>query len=170
MLLDAYDAYCRKVSHPQTLTIAGDYGYEECARSILGKIDELNRHYGSERIRYIRSARTEQVHRLLEKTALLVHPSLYESFGYPPLEAIAAGIPVAATPTGKMKGEIGKYVHLFDSDDSERLTAILTGFHEHPEAYRAQADEARRFLRNDIDNAQKVSRWMTALGQLLQES
>lgn len=170
MLLDAYDSYCHIVHHPQTLTIAGDYGYEECAKSILDRIDEMNHRYGVERIRYIRSARTEQVHLLLEKAALLVHPSLYESFGYPPLEAIAAGIPVASTPTGKMRGGIGKYVHLFDPNDVERLTSILTEFHERPETYHAKAEDAKRFLRNEIDNAGKVNRWMTAIDQFMQNS
>ncbi len=34
---------------------------------------------------------------LLRGAALLAYPSLYEGFGYPPLQAMAAGIPVVAT-------------------------------------------------------------------------
>jgi glycosyltransferase involved in cell wall biosynthesis len=45
---------------------------------------------------------------------LLVFPSLYEGFGFPPLEAMTAGVPVAAADSGSIPEVCGDAVAYFD--------------------------------------------------------
>lgn len=50
--------------------------------------------------------------------ALLVYPSLYEGFGFPPLEAMACGCPVVASNTSSLPevvGDAGILVYPYDS-------------------------------------------------------
>ena len=44
---------------------------------------------------------------LLRGAAVLAYPSIYEGFGFPPLQAMAAGIPVVATRAGALPEILG---------------------------------------------------------------
>ena len=166
-LLNAYELYCKQVENPHSLTIAGDYGYEQYAKKVLSKIEELNDKFGCKRIQYFRSARTEQIHQLLGHAAMLIHPSLYESFGYPPLEAMAAGIPVAATKTGKMAGPLGENAVLFDPNNVEMLASIMSDFTKQPQPFLERAKKAKEALKRSIDNRQKVCFWKATIDRVL---
>ncbi len=55
----------------------------------------------------------------------LVYPSLYEGFGYPPVEAMMLGCPVAMSNAGSL-GEIGSgAAHLFDPTDNEAMAEAI---------------------------------------------
>jgi glycosyltransferase involved in cell wall biosynthesis len=66
-----------------------------------------------------------------ERWALLVHatvfayPSVYEGFGFPPLEAMAAGVPVVASPAGALPEVLGDAALLAGPD--ELAGALVTG-------------------------------------------
>jgi glycosyltransferase involved in cell wall biosynthesis len=51
---------------------------------------------------------------LYRTAACLVFPSLYEGFGYPPLEAMACGCPVACSAAGSLPEVVGDAAVLFD--------------------------------------------------------
>lgn len=55
----------------------------------------------------------------------LAYPSLYEGFGYPPFEAMAAGIPVLAARAGSIPEVVDDAALLVDPRDDEALTAGL---------------------------------------------
>lgn len=61
---------------------------------------------------------------LYRRAACVVVPSLYEGFGYPPLEAMASGTPVAASRSGSLPEICGDAAVLFDASDP---AAIATG-------------------------------------------
>jgi glycosyltransferase involved in cell wall biosynthesis len=64
---------------------------------------------------------------LLAGAAVLAYPSHYEGFGIPPLEAMAAGIPVVATVAGSVPEVVGDAAVLVDPDDVDALAdALLT--------------------------------------------
>ena len=55
----------------------------------------------------------------------LVHPSLYESFGFPLVEAMQCGIPVAASGRGGMREVLGDAALFFDPTDVLSLASAL---------------------------------------------
>jgi len=62
---------------------------------------------------------------LLAHAALLVYPSLSEGFGFPPLEAMAAGTPVVATTAGSIPEVTGDAALLVAPGDPEALSAAI---------------------------------------------
>nr|MBA2298137.1 glycosyltransferase family 4 protein [Actinomycetota bacterium] len=70
---------------------------------------------------------------LYRRAACLVFPSLYEGFGYPPLEAMACGCPVAASGAGSLPEACGDAAALFDPRDAEDIAAVVAAVLESPE-------------------------------------
>jgi glycosyltransferase involved in cell wall biosynthesis len=62
---------------------------------------------------------------LYQQAALFVYPSLYEGFGYPPLEAMAAGCPVACSNTSCFPETVANAAELFDPYDVESIAQAL---------------------------------------------
>lgn len=56
---------------------------------------------------------------LLAGASVLAYPSRYEGFGFPPLEAMAAGVPVVATRAGAVPEVVGGAARLVASDDAD---------------------------------------------------
>jgi glycosyltransferase involved in cell wall biosynthesis len=63
---------------------------------------------------------------LLSHAGVLAFPSLYEGFGFPPLQAMRAGVPVVATRAGSLPEVLGDGALLVDVGDHEALAAALT--------------------------------------------
>ncbi len=55
----------------------------------------------------------------------LVFPSIYEGFGFPPLEAMASGCPVLAAESSSIPEVCGRAALYFDPSDSSDLAAAL---------------------------------------------
>ncbi|HEY6472495.1 MAG TPA: glycosyltransferase family 1 protein [Acidimicrobiales bacterium] len=62
---------------------------------------------------------------LLRRAAVLAYPSLYEGFGFPPLQAMRAGVPVVATRAGSLPEVLGDGARLVDAGDRDALAAAL---------------------------------------------
>ena len=62
---------------------------------------------------------------LLAHASLLAFPSLYEGFGFPPLEAMAAGVPVVATRAGALPEVLGDAACLVPPGDHDALAEAL---------------------------------------------
>lgn len=68
----------------------------------------------------------EERNALLWNAAVLAYPSLYEGFGFPPLEAMAAGVPVVATRAGGVPEVVGDAAILVDAGDVGALSHALS--------------------------------------------
>lgn len=62
---------------------------------------------------------------LYQQAALFVYPSLYEGFGYPPLEAMAAGCPVACSNVSCFPETVANAAELFDPYDVDSIAQGL---------------------------------------------
>lgn len=56
---------------------------------------------------------------------LYVQPSWYEGFGFPLLEAMEQGVPVASSIAGSLKEVGGEYVHYFDPNVAGQMQSVL---------------------------------------------
>jgi glycosyltransferase involved in cell wall biosynthesis len=62
---------------------------------------------------------------LYEHASLFVYPSIYEGFGYPPLEAMAAGCPVACSNVSCFPETVANAAELFDPYDVDSIAQAL---------------------------------------------
>ena len=64
---------------------------------------------------------------LLRSASVFAYPSRYEGFGFPPLEAMAAGVPVVTTRTGALREVLGDAARFVEPGDVEALGDALHG-------------------------------------------
>lgn len=67
----------------------------------------------------------EELVALYQHAQLFIFPSLYEGFGFPPLEAMAAGCPVISSNAACMPEVCGDAVHYFDPHDTGSIAKSL---------------------------------------------
>jgi glycosyltransferase involved in cell wall biosynthesis len=63
--------------------------------------------------------------RVYGNAALFVYPSLYEGFGFPPLEAMSLGCPVLVHRTSSLPEVCGDAAFYFDASDADELARAL---------------------------------------------
>jgi glycosyltransferase involved in cell wall biosynthesis len=93
---------------------------------------------------------------LLDGALMLAYPSRYEGFGFPPLEAMHAGVPVLASRAAAVVEVAGPAAELADADDVDDLAArmerlvldgdrraeLIGAGHRHAESFSWQATAA----------------------------
>ena len=62
---------------------------------------------------------------LLRHAAVYAYPSRYEGFGFPPLEAMASGVPVVATTAGALPEVLGDGALLVEPGDADALAEAI---------------------------------------------
>ena len=75
------------------------------------------------RLGYVTNAQRSD---LLAGAAVLAYPSLYEGFGHPPFEAMAAGVPVVTARAGALPEAVGDAAVLVDPTDVDALADALS--------------------------------------------
>ena len=77
------------------------------------------------RIKFTGPVAQEELVRLMGGATALVFPSRYEGFGLPPLEALAAGVPVIASDIPPVREVCGEHAQYFSPDSGELLAQIM---------------------------------------------
>lgn len=80
---------------------------------------------------------------ILADAAVLAYPSIYEGFGFPPLQAMAAGVPVVATSAGSVPEVVGDAADLVCPGDRDGLAAALDRALEGGPAVSARVERGR---------------------------
>ncbi|MEK7460650.1 MAG: glycosyltransferase family 1 protein [Patescibacteria group bacterium] len=121
ILIEAYDLF-RKANprlKPQLVVVGQpNADYPE----ILAAIKKSP--YGEDIVRPGFISETDLVH-LYQTAEAFVFPSLYEGFGLPPLEAMAAGTPVIASDTSCLPEILGEAARLVPANDPSALASAL---------------------------------------------
>jgi len=91
---------------------------------------------------------------------VFVYPSLYEGFGFPPLEAMACGCPVICSARGALGEVVGRAAALADPEDVSNIVGELA---------RLATDEASReqLCGKGLDQARKFD-WARAAEQTME--
>ncbi|OGL95406.1 hypothetical protein A2348_02040 [Candidatus Uhrbacteria bacterium RIFOXYB12_FULL_58_10] len=133
LLLQAFSFFVRL--HPEVdLVLAGrdDLFY----RRLKKELDETE--VPGENVRFVMNPSDADLAKLYGNATLYLFPSRSEGFGLPPLEAMAAGVPVAAARATSLPEILGDAALYFSPDDIEDMVAVME---------RALVDEP---LRNDL--------------------
>lgn len=119
-LIRAYAKLKREAGIPHRLVLAGQKGW---------LYDGIFRAVGDEKLEddvlftdYVGEADKAALYR---DAALFVFPSLYEGFGIPPLEAMAAGTPVACSNASSLPEVTGGAALLFDPTDTDAMAQAM---------------------------------------------
>ena len=88
----------------------------EMARSLGIGVDRLRQSSGGD----------DALATAYRRAVMLVYPSRYEGFGFPPLEAMALGCPVACSNVSSMPEVVGDAALTFDPDSVESMAHGMT--------------------------------------------
>lgn len=86
----------------------------------------------------------QALHKLYARAWAFVFPSLFEGFGMPVIEALAAGVPSACSSIEPVAGIAGEAALLFDPRDPVAMAAALTRIADDPELRERLAAEGPR--------------------------
>jgi glycosyltransferase involved in cell wall biosynthesis len=138
LLVRAFDAVAD--ARPEVrLVLAGPDGWG--AQALTRAVDEAHHRSRIVRLGWVDSSQRAA---LLGDATLLAYPSRYEGFGFPPLEAMAAGVPVLATRAGALPEVLGEAASLVAVGDVDALAEALSILLDDPERRAAHVEAGLR--------------------------
>lgn len=96
---------------------------------------------------------------LYRAATAFVYPSLFEGFGFPPVEAMACGCPVISSARGSLSDVIADAAEIVEPEQLDNLTAALTRVALEP-------DRRKRLIAAGLPNAQRF-RWDRCAGETI---
>jgi glycosyltransferase involved in cell wall biosynthesis len=81
--------------------------------------------------------------KLYRNASMLLFPSIYEGFGWPPLEAMACGCPVVCSSEASLPEVVGDAALLAPADDEERLAALCLSVLDEAELAQSLVEKGR---------------------------
>ncbi|WP_165221069.1 glycosyltransferase family 4 protein [Aquisphaera insulae] len=152
------EAFARVAGPGVLLVIVGDFGdvFHTDVASIRVAID---RHGLSANVILPGFVPDEDLVHLYSRAMAVVQPSLMEGFGLPPVEAMACGVPVAASRAGSLPEIVGDAGLLFDPTDIESIADALRSI-------RDDSPLRERLAALALDRSRRFS-WDLAARQLL---
>jgi len=121
-LIDAFAIVCSEVPQPVKLLVAGEIEDRAC---FLRVENLVQRHRLSTRVNFLGAVAPGPLRALYEGSEGLVFPSKVESFGLPPLEAMAYGVPVAASRIEPIVEVCGDAALYFDPEDPREMARTM---------------------------------------------
>lgn len=107
--------------------------------------------------------------RILSELDLLVHPAIMEGLGVAILQAMAAGLPVIATPVGGIPEVVRDGVSglLIPPKDSDALGQAILSILPYPDVRRHMGEEGRRIVREQFSVDRMVDRTLRVYEEVL---
>lgn len=135
-LAQAYSLLPKSLRKRYPLVISGAMGWY--ANNIVSEMGKLGLADSLQMIGYVDH---EHLPSLYSLASLFVYPSLYEGFGYPPLEAMSCGVPVITSNTSSLPEVIGDAGIMINPIDYVSLANEMQRVLENP---RLQANMRRK--------------------------
>ena len=134
-LLSAYELYAKRSLNPKTLFIAGSRGWLR-----EPKVPDFIK----SRVKFLHDITEDQKTSLYRRAFAFLFLSFYEGFGFPVLEAAAAGLPVIMSRAASL-GEIGKSFGLLVNPFRPlQVAEAMEGLETNKSFYRDYADLSKR--------------------------
>jgi glycosyltransferase involved in cell wall biosynthesis len=130
------------IEDPELLLIIGGVPRERHA-DFIAKLRPETR----ERVRLLPYIETPSMARLFQNAAAVLYPTLYEGFGFPALEAQAAGTPVLLSPVSSLQELAGPGARLLDPDDRRSWIELCSRLVARYREGRIPDIDARRWAR-----------------------
>ena len=124
-LLRAFAEVCA-VDAELLLVVAGQDGW--AIDRYVETLDSLSPAVKARIIR-LHSVSDEARDELVAGAQMLAYPSIYEGFGFPPLEAMRAGVPVIASAVGSLPEVLGRAAQWVEAGDAAALAADILRLH-----------------------------------------
>lgn len=119
------------------LVICGGMGYR--SEEVTELVERLDL---SKRVTFTGYVSDEKLSSLYRNAVAYVHPALYEGYGFPVVEALRSGLPVAAADNSAVKELFSGLYVPFDAESTESITdalrALLDGAEDDDAAVRSQ--------------------------------
>jgi glycosyltransferase involved in cell wall biosynthesis len=154
-LLKAFSILVRKgIQHRLVITGTGKETYINLIKKLCSELKIQDRIVFTGKI-----SPQEMVH-FYNNAEFLVYPSLYEGFGYPPLEAMACGCPVAASNATSIPEIVGDAAVLFDPYNAEEMARVI-------ENLSRDSDLRQELIKKSFEQVKKFS-WEKTAKETLQ--
>jgi glycosyltransferase involved in cell wall biosynthesis len=130
------------------LVLVGDHtndSFYGCYEELVALATKLEL---AERVTFTGFVPDEHLVALYNAATMLVLPSFNEGFGLPVVEAMACGLPVAASRRGSLPEVVGSAGVLFDPDDHEDMAGVLRRLLEDAVLRQRLRDEGLRRAEN----------------------
>ena len=129
--VQGFEAFCKvypQLSENVHLVLAGAYGWKsnELRQAVINS--PLR-----ERIHVVGYVSPVDKPALYNLASVFVYPSLYEGFGFPPLESLACGTPVITSSVASLPEVVGKAGILIDPYRPDDIMEALVAIFENPE-------------------------------------
>lgn len=121
-LIEAYVALPAKLRDAYTLLLVGADGWLN--DGLTAQIAELQRQ-GRDIVIPSHRLSDEELGIVTSGATLMAYPTLYEGFGLPPLQAMAAGVPVVVADNSSVPEVVGDAGVYFEATDTAAITAAL---------------------------------------------
>ena len=99
------------------------------------------------RVHWLGQVPSDDMPRLLAGASVVVYPSLYEGFGFPPLEAMAVGTPVVASNRASLPEVLGDAALQVDPTDRRALGEAIEAVLNRAEVREGLRERGRRWAR-----------------------
>jgi len=119
-LVKAYELMDKDLKNRYDLVFAGSL--KERSSEV---VEYVNRSESLKDIRFLGFVNSEDLPALYKNASLFVFPSFYEGFGIPLIEAMAAGIPVAASDRSSLPEIGGDAAQYFDPDKPDKIRTVM---------------------------------------------
>ena len=119
-LIEAYAKLVDSGSIAEHLVLAGQSGW-----SVAELLDRLRLGSVRDRVHVLGYVREEDLPYLYAGARLFAYPSLLEGFGFPPLEAMASGVPVVASDSSSLRNNLAGAAVLVPPEDVSALAEAM---------------------------------------------